>query len=427
MRFGITLSIFLIGVCLSTSIYSQERFVSGTISDSITQKPLPFATISIKGTPIGTASNREGTFELKVPVHLEDSILIISYVGYRSFASKLSYLGNEEIIFLSQNEIMLEEIEVVPWSALEYIKNAVDKIQENYFSEPFLTTSYYNEFITENNVFLKFTEAVIETYNPAYGDTSRIASKLLQARRKEELGSLEFMRNRLEKRLYKEQKKAIKRGEEWENMTLDDAILSATFGGPGMILRQDPVRDTATFLNPKYAKYYRYEIAGYSSYNNERVIIIHFESRRKIQHRRRNGDIYISLDSDAIVSVDFTSRIIIPDGVRPLLFLAGVGVTDPTLHAIMHYRPFNGRWYANDISIDATSNLTDKNMFSKNQVSTFNIFQSLVTNSIKMEDVKRISKDEQLNNWKPLEEQVEEDPEFWEKYHSISPQGKQNK
>jgi len=426
MRFGIKVSIFLIAVCLSTSIYSQERYVSGTISDSITQKPLPFATISIRGTLIGTASNRDGNFNLKVPVHLEDSFLIISYVGYRSFDGKLGDMSSEEIIFLSQDEIMLEEIEVVPWSAWEFIQNAVDKIQENYFSEPFLTTSYYNEFITENDVFLKFTEGIIETYNPAYGDTARIASKLIKARRKEELGTIEFMRNRLEKRLSKEQKKALKRGEDWDTMSLDDAVLSATFGGPRMILRQDPIRDTASFLNPKYSKYYRYEIAGYTTYNSERVIIIHFESKRKLQHRKRKGDIYISLDSDAIVSFDFESRIIIPDGVRPLLFLAGVGVTDPTLHATMHYRPFNGRWYANDLSIEASSILTDKNMFSKNQVSTFNIFQSLITNSIKQNDVKKIPREEQLDNWKPLEEQVAEDPEFWKNYNPAASELKHN-
>jgi hypothetical protein len=375
---------------------------------------------------MGTASNREGKFALKIPMHLEDSSLFISYVGYRSFENKLSNIGSKEKIFLSQDEIMLDEIEVVPWSAWEYIQNAIDKIQDNYFSDPFLTTNYYNEFITENDVFLKFTEGIIETYNPAYGDTSRIASKLIQARRKEELGSIEFMRKRLEKRLAKEQKKALKRGEDWDIMSLDDAVISATFGGPRMILRQDPVRDTASFLNPKYSKYYRYEIAGYTTYYSEKVIIIHFESKRKLQHRKRKGDIYISLDSDAIVSFDFESRVIIPDGVRPLLFLAGVGVTDPTLHATMHYRPFNGRWYANDLSIEASSILTDKNMFSKNQVSTFNIFQSLITNSIKQNNVNKIPKEEQLDNWKPLEQQVEEDPEFWKNYNHIVPEYKHN-
>jgi hypothetical protein len=410
---------FLLGIGTSVLVCSQERLISGTISDAITEKVLPFATVAIKGTMIGTASNRDGIFVLNIPKQFEDSALFISYVGYQSYQSKLRDLGRNEIILLIQDEIMLDEIEVVPWSAWEYVQNAVSRIPENYFSEPFLTTSYYNEFITENDVFLKFTEGIIETYNPAYGDTARIASKLIQARRKDELGSIEFMRNRLEKRLLKEQKKALKRGEEWDEMSLDDAVLSATFGGPRMILRQDPIRDTASFLDPKYSKYYRYEIAGYTTYYSEKVIIIHFESRRKLQHRKRNGDIYISLDSDAIVSFDFESRIIIPDGVRPLLFLAGLGVTDPTLHAIMHYRPYNGRWYANDLSIDASSVLTDKNMFSKNQISTFNIFQSFVTNSIKQDNVSKIPKEEQLNNWKPLEEQVEEDTVFWDSYQSI--------
>jgi hypothetical protein len=229
------------------------------------------------------------------------------------------------------------------------------------------------------------------------------------------------MRNRLEKRLKKEQKKAIKKGEDLKEMSLDEAVLSATFGGPRMILRNDPIRDTASFLNPKLKKYYNYEIAGYTMYNEEHVIIIRFESRKTYEHRKRNGSIFISLDSDAVVAIDFESRILVPDAARPLLFLAGLGVTDPQLHAVIHYRPYKGKWYANDLTIEASSDLTDRNFFSKNQVSTFHIYQSLITTSIEQNNVTKIPKEEQLNNWKPLEEQVKEDPEFWKKYDSSKP------
>ncbi len=82
----------------------------------------------------------------------------------------------------------------------------------------------------------------------------------------------------------------------------------------------------------------------------------------------------------------------------------------------MHYKPYQGRWFVNDISIEASSMLTHKKLFKSNDHSMFELYQSLITTSINLENVQRIPKDEQLNNWEPLEKQMNEDPVFWENY-----------
>lgn len=415
-----TLRFIILIVCLNSWVSANAQIlIQGQILDSLSGDPLPSATVGISGTTLGTASNKDGRFVLRIPDQLSDSLFFVSYVGYKSFFLKVSQLQEETVIQLEVDEWLLEEVEVRPWEPWDYIIAALNKIPDNYLSEAFLTTNYYNEYISENEQFLKFTEGVISTYNPAYGDTTRIASRLIQARSRDDLSSIAFMRKRLEKKMEKELKKARKSGDSIDFETLDDAVMSASFGGPRQILNNDPIRDTASFLNPKNKKYFKYSFNGYTSYHGMKVIIIHFESTRKFDHQKKIGDVYITLDTDAIVVIEFESRLIIPNVIKPIMFLAGLGVTDPALKMDIHYKPYQNRWYINDISIEGSSKLTHKKMFKKNDHSIFEFYQSLITTNIEMDDVHPIPKDEQLKNWRPLEDQIETDAEFWKSYSVV--------
>jgi len=63
---------------------SLKNIVQGAVIDFDTKEPLPFATILIKGTKTGTATDLDGKFKLVIPDSLiTDKIyLVITYVGY---------------------------------------------------------------------------------------------------------------------------------------------------------------------------------------------------------------------------------------------------------------------------------------------------------------------------------------------------------
>ena len=60
-------------------------------------------------------------------------------------------------------------------------------------------------------------------------------------------------------------------------------------------------------------------------------------------------------------------------------------------------------------------------MFKKSDHSLFEFYQSLITTNIEMGDVSPIPKEDQLKNWKPLEDQIEEDSLFWKNYSTAVP------
>lgn len=414
------LTIAFLFFLLATGVHGQIKIIEGLVLDSKTNEPLPFATIGITGTVIGTATNSEGRFIIAVKKHYQDSSLFCSYMGYKDFKIRVGDIDGKISIHMILDTFTLDEVEVRPWEPWDYVWNAMKKIPNNYAINPYMSSGYYSEYISENGIFLKFTEGVVESYNPPYGRDEKSQSKVIKARRRNDLGTLTFMREKLEKKYEKEKRKAERKGEEWEEKeSIDEEIISASFGGPEEVLSSDPLRDTASFLNINHKKKYKYFIDGYTRYYGDQVIVIGFESKGKYEHQRQNGKIYISLESDAIMSIEYDSEVIIPAVVKPILLIMGLGITNPELFATIHYRPIDKRWYMNDYSIEGGARLTKKKMFKKNDRSQFDIEMSLINNEFDLEHVIEIPEEERIDGDKPLEEQVDPDPEFWENYSVI--------
>ena len=401
---------------------AQSLIIEGLVVDANSDEPLPFAAVGVKGTYYGTATNSEGRFVISIPGNLRDSILFCTYMGYKDFELSIGEIDRKMRIEMKLATFTLDEIEIRPWEPWDYIWNAMQKIRDNYPQDAYMSTGYYSEYMSENDVFLKFTEGVVETYNPAYGDDIKSQSKVLKARRGEDLGSLQFMREKLDKKFEKEKRKAEKKGEEWEEEdSIDEEIISASFGGPEEVLSSDPLRDTASFLDIAHKKKYKYFIDGYSRFNGEQVIIIGFTSRGKYEHQRQNGKIFISLENDAIMSIEYNSEVVIPAIAKPILFVMGLGIENPELYATIHYKPIGNHWYLNNFSIAGGAKLTKKKMFKKNERSQFDIEMALIINKFDFDRVQEIPEDERIDNDKPLEEQVDPDPIFWKTYKVVRP------
>lgn len=61
------MALLLFAPCLAASVWAQdEESVSGTVRQKEDGQPLPFVNISIKGTTIGTVSDLDGKFNIKI-------------------------------------------------------------------------------------------------------------------------------------------------------------------------------------------------------------------------------------------------------------------------------------------------------------------------------------------------------------------------
>lgn len=88
--------------------YSQNT-VYGLVTDAETHQPLPGVNIYTDKGAIGTITNNEGSFTLKIPQYL--SLILFSYVGYRT--DSILWNGEKEIHMSLQPSINLEEIVIL--------------------------------------------------------------------------------------------------------------------------------------------------------------------------------------------------------------------------------------------------------------------------------------------------------------------------
>ncbi|MBB6274108.1 TonB-linked SusC/RagA family outer membrane protein [Pedobacter cryoconitis] len=107
--FSAMLCVLLFTFYNSTTAYSQQKTVTGKVTDQSDGSPLPGVTIKVKGTTAGTSTNSNGEYALKVT---ENAILVFSYIGYNEL--RLTYTGNVNLdAKLVSNNQKLDEIVVI--------------------------------------------------------------------------------------------------------------------------------------------------------------------------------------------------------------------------------------------------------------------------------------------------------------------------
>ncbi len=95
------------------SVYSsaQNIRVSGTVKDASTGDPVPFASVALKGTTTGVATNDQGQYTINCP---SNGTLVFSTIGYTTLEIKVN--GRTQIdVSIALDVVNLEEVMVVAY------------------------------------------------------------------------------------------------------------------------------------------------------------------------------------------------------------------------------------------------------------------------------------------------------------------------
>lgn len=392
--------------------------LTGTVRDHATGQPLPFVNIVLQKAHRGAMTNEVGEFRLMLPESVKNDSVQFSFIGYSMVRRRVGDLtGKPADIRLRQEAFQLGEVVARPLTAEDYVRIAVEHIPQNYSPSPALATGYYYELATENARFLKFEEAVTSTYVPGIGDTVKGHSSVLHARAAKDVETLQFMQSRNARK----QKKAQRKGKEYEPMIEGDDLLGGT-GGPSDILGSDPIRDRPDFLDPREFRHFRFTLESVVPYAGRSLLVITFKQRKKLDYMKADGKLYIDEESYAFVAIEYDGKFIIPALLKPVIAMAGLGITNPTFNVRVHYREHAGRWHVASAHQDISFKLSTTEMFRKNDHSAFHIEQASVITELETENVSPIPKEQRIDGDKPLSQQARtNDPTFWDSYRPTRP------
>ena len=390
--------------------FSQNKgAISGVIVNKEDNEPLPFASITLKNHPIGTLSNEDGEFDFYIPKSKRNDTIQISFIGFINYEIPVSSALSELKIQLQPSSEVLDEVVLSKLSPLDYIKNALANIDQNYEYDPFQTIAYYREKFIENEKIISKREAIFKTYYPTKGDSTKNQHQLLLYKPIDKKEDFQFMRDWIDKRIEKEKKKAKKKGEDFDEDF--DFEKDMNMGGPEMIIEMADIRNEASknnFLNPKHFKKYEYTFGEEKIYNGEVLVTIHYKALKKIESIRDHGIILISKGDYAIALIQGSGELSIPVVAKPVLFLIGLSVSNPKFRNTVSYQKYKDKWYPKLFRWDATITLKKRHMFSANERADLKIGQVFFINQLDS-IATPIPKAKQFDTKKDMEDQIYND------------------
>jgi outer membrane receptor protein involved in Fe transport len=169
--------LLLLSLLLTTFIlFAQTKTISGKITDANTKEPLVGATILVKGTQVGTATDADGKFSLVLPA--EAKTVTISYVGYiaRDFpVTTTNWNVTLEVVNIPGKEVVVTSSRVA-----ESIKQAPVQIEKMTAREIKSAASgdFYQSIGNYKGVDVVTTSAGFKVINlRGFGDTRSLRTK----------------------------------------------------------------------------------------------------------------------------------------------------------------------------------------------------------------------------------------------------------
>lgn len=100
---------------LTISLLNAQKTITGKIIDGESQIGFPYVNIGIENKGVGTISNNDGTFTLKLNEQIsDDDEIVFSHIGYESQRLKVTELLKMNIITLKAEINTLDEVLISP-------------------------------------------------------------------------------------------------------------------------------------------------------------------------------------------------------------------------------------------------------------------------------------------------------------------------
>jgi hypothetical protein len=372
----------------------SHTFISGTVVDSDSDEPLPFATIGLKNTGRGTVTNASGEFGLNIPYDRLNDTISISYLGYLGNEIPLSRISGSNVQIRMQREfISIPEIIIRTQAPQEIIYRALAAISPNYGNTPAKLTAFYREGVMKKQKLQNYSEAVISIFKSSYSGS-----------------------------LFGDQIKILK-SRKIDNVNMRDTLSVRLKAGLSTSLELDGVKNHFDFISKTSMPEYRYSISDIVSYEDESAYVIDFEQRENVEQALFRGSLYVNALDYAILHAEFEVH---PKylGKMKSSFISstskGFDTWPQSVKYSISYRRFSNRYFLNHVRGDLVFISRQKRKLFNSQ---FRVFFELAVTGIETEGVSRFDREELAPIHSVFSRTIKSyDSKFWENQDFLRPE-----
>lgn len=369
--------------------------IRGKVTDSATDVPLVFAGITAKGTNIGTVTNIDGEFLLKI-YRGEATEIEISHVGYKNKTIAVDELRTDDrtnyieldVLFVPISEIVVKPI--MPDDILTFV---LGSIRKNYETIPNEMTGFYRETVRKNRSYLSIGEAVVEIFKAPYDNSFRMDGI----------------------RIYK--------GRKNDSAKDLDTVLFKLQGGTTTSLELDFVKNSWYMFTKEELEKYDLRLTSLATIDDRSNYVIEFEQRPYIEEPLMKGKIWVDMQTFAIAQIEFSLNLKDKERAASMLVRKkpiGMRITPENTAYLVKYKISGDKWHFAYSRAEVTFKVNwAKKLFS----TTYSTVTEMAITDRVEEDVLKFSAREKM---KPSDIFIDEvrafvDEDFWGDYNVIEP------
>ncbi|GHU93396.1 hypothetical protein FACS1894156_0170 [Bacteroidia bacterium] len=369
--------------------------IGGVVKNAKSKKNLEYINVSVAGSNIGTITNENGEFVLKIGKELNAHEIELSGEGYYNARQTISATDLlEQVFFLVPRSVELSEIEVLGWKNPEdLIVAAIEKVETNYGSTPNLLTAFYRETIQKGRHYINVSEAVMNVYKSPY-----------------KIGATD---DRVQ----------ILKGRKLLSPKPQDTLSIKLVGGPNAAIFLDVVKNPDLLLDKKLLPYYAYTMGELTSIDDRLQYVVHFAPQMILPPPLYVGTYYIDKETLAFTRIKFSLDMRDKSLVAQLILKnkpLGLRFVPDELSYIVAYKQQNGKSYLNYIR----NELRFKCDWKRKLFSThYSVISEMVTTDRTDVQVEKITRKNAFLENNSLSQKVMSyyDQDFWGAYNIIEP------
>ena len=399
---GITVGWLMAFLLLDVSpLWAQDEVesyftVTGIVKNKDNKRKLENVNVSVPGTNIGTVTNADGVFSLKIKDAEVVRGLEVSHIGYLN--TQISLKENRDVadltIWMLPAPNMLNEIVIFGNNARGLVEEAIKKIPANYAVDKNLLTAFYRETVQKRRRYISVSEAVIDVSKTAYSDREPSNDKV-----------------------------QLQKGRRLLSQKTGDTLAVKVVGGPNLSIYLDIVKNGDALLSMENLNYYDFRIEEPVNLDNRMQYVVSFRPRVSLMYALFYGKIYIDFEKLAFTraefSLDMQNRVKAVEAIlhkKPL----GLRFRPQEVSYLVTYKEKDGRTYLNYIRNEIRFKCDwKKRLFS----SSYTAFSEMVVTDRKESNFAAIPSKKAFKEKQVFYDMVDEywNEDFWKAYNIIEP------
>lgn len=397
---GIYIILIILLLISPISICAQENpryiTISGIVKDQRSKKKLEYVNVSVSGTGIGTISNEDGRFSIKISDSLKVNSIEFSRMGY--YNTKVP-VGSKDVvdttIFMNINVKELSEVVIRSAEPKLIVEESLNRISKNYSPNINMLTGFYRETVKKGRNYIDISEAVISIYKSPY-------TKSINEDRTE-----------------------ILKGRKLLSQKASDTLAVKLVGGPTLSINADIVKYPDFLFDVNFLSINAFKHEDPVMIDQQQHYVISFKPNHSnnIPYPLFYGKLYINKNNLTIakaeISLDMSDKSKVINSIlrkKP----PKLRFNPQEVSFVINYKEHNGRAYLNYIHNEIRFKCDWKRrLFSTN----YSVVSEMIVTDIQEGNINKISRKSAFKDSHVLSEKVSNfyDDDFWKDYNIIEP------